>query len=182
MSQLNFFITRDETISILNALIDTNEVEVFIKGSFENERPEPITKINTSIESGYFTIWLKNEFREPKGLKMNHGVDKDRFIFNYYKDPIIQFTDCKRTSSLISSGRIFYKAGWIEHDELRKKHKNWTAKISRLIDKRLNKLNNLWRISDDIKDWVTKGGTLELGPGGMIIDKDNVTTIGTTIK
>ncbi|WDF76948.1 hypothetical protein PQ469_23985 [Mucilaginibacter sp. KACC 22773] len=176
MSQLNFFITRDETISILNALIDTCEVDVFIGGAFEQEKPAPVSKITTLIDADYFTLWLKNEFREPKGFKLNHGDNKDRFIFDYYKDPIMQFADCKRTPALISPGRIFYKAGWVEHDELRQKHKNWGIRVSRLIDKRLHKLNSIWRISDDVKDWVVNGGNLELGPGGMIINKYNLTT------
>jgi hypothetical protein len=98
-------------------------------------------------------------------------------MFDYYKDPIIQFTDCKRTPTLISPGRIFYKAGWVEHEALRQKHKNWGIRVSRLIDKRLYKLNSIWRISDDVKDWVAKGGNLELGPGGRVVNKDNLTSI-----
>jgi hypothetical protein len=177
MSQLNFFITRDETIGILNALIDTGEVDVFIGGAFEQEKPVPVSKITTSIDADYFTLWLKNEFREAKGVKMNHGFNKDQYVFNNYRDPIIQFTDCKRTSSLISPGRIFYKAGWVEHEALRQKHKNWGIRVSRLIDKRLHKLNSIWRISDNVKDWVINGGNLELGPGGKIVYKDNLTSI-----
>lgn len=177
MSQLNFFITRDETISILNALIDTGEVDIFIGGAFEQEKPAPVSKITTSIDYDYFTLWLKNEFREARGVKMEHGLNKGRFIFDYYKGPIIQFSDCKRTSSLISPGRIFYKAGWVEHDELRQKHKNWGIRVLRLIDKRLHKLNSTWRISEDVKDWVVNGGNLELGPGGKVVNKDNLTSI-----
>jgi len=177
MSQLNFFITRDETISILNVLIDTGQVDIFIGESFEAEKPEPVTRITDSIDSNRFILWLKNEFREPKGFKLNQGDNKDRFMFDYYKDPIIQFTDCKRTPTLISPGRIFYKAGWVEHEALRQKHKNWGIRVSRLIDKRLDKLNSIWRISDDVKDWVVNGGNLELGPGGKIVYKDNLTSI-----
>lgn len=177
MSQLTFFITRDETISILNTLIDTGEINIFIGGSFEQEKPEPIIKLTTLIDSDCFTLWLKNDFKEAKGIKMTQGHNKNRFVFDYYRDPIIEFTDCKRTPSLISPGRIFYKAGWIEHDALREKHKNWGKNVSRLIDKRLNKLNSIWRISDGVKDWVEKGGNLELGSGGMIINKDNLSIL-----
>nr|MBB6234489.1 hypothetical protein [Mucilaginibacter sp. FT3.2] len=49
MSQLNFFITRDETISILNALIDTNEVEVFIGCSFEMKAQNLLHKLTPQL-------------------------------------------------------------------------------------------------------------------------------------
>ncbi|WP_419699701.1 hypothetical protein [Mucilaginibacter sp. NFX135] len=174
MSQLNFFLNSNETLNILNSLLETYEIEIFNGWSFENEYPQAIKNMTKMQESGMLTFWFKNKFQEPKVSILNSGINKGRFSFDYYKDPIIEFRDCKRTSSLISPGRIFYKAGWVEDEQLRNEHKKWAAKISRHIDKKLKKIDGFWRISDEVENWVMEGGSLELGLGGKIINKENL--------
>jgi len=173
MSQLNFFFTLDEVQSILNHLLETDEIDIFNGGFFESEFPKPIKNINEISKVENLTFWLKNDIMRPKCYSAVIGAYKDKWLFDYYKDPVILFHDCKRTKTLISPGRIFYKAGWVENVELRKKHKNWTAKVSKVFDRNLKKINNFWRISQTVENWVLNGG-LELGQNGKRIEKKDL--------
>ncbi len=115
-------------------------------------------------------FWLKNEIKTPTCYPIDNGL----FMFDEYKDPIIEFSDCKRSPSLISPGRIFYKAGWITDETLRKKHENWARRVSKIFNKNQKIVNKIWRISDPVIDWVNPDGNLELGRNGFRINKGNL--------
>lgn len=174
MSQLNFFLFTDEILLKLNSLIKTGEVNVFQGKFFKKEIPDPVTDINEITDLSKLTFWFKNDVKEPKCYLLHSGVNKGLFLFDYYKDPIIEFSDCIRTSDLISPGRIFYKAGWIEDAQLRQNHKKWSARVTRLFGKDLMKIYNFWRISNPVINWVNNEGCLEFEPGGLKINKENL--------
>ncbi|SEO66338.1 hypothetical protein SAMN05192574_110177 [Mucilaginibacter gossypiicola] len=173
MSQLNFLLLPDEILDRLNSIIQKNDALVFSGRFFEHEHPKPFEiKEDTSLPDE-LTLWLNNSKKMPRGEIITEGPFKGKFAFDYYKDPIIQFHNCVTAQTTIHSGRIFYKSGWIDDDVLRSKHKKWAAKTTRIIDRNLQKLNKFWRISTAVEEWVNEGGSLELGPGGLIVNKQN---------
>lgn len=174
MSQLNFFLFNDDILLRLESLIKKGEVELFRGRFFENEFPDPVIDINEVRDISQLTFWFKNVVKKPKCYLITHGVNDGLFTFDYYKDPIMHFSDCIRTPNLISPGRIFYKAGWIEDAQLRKNHEKWTKRVSRLFDKDLMKIDGFWRISNSVINWVNSERCLELGTGGFRINKENL--------
>jgi len=175
MSQLNFFLSKDDVLDILDRLVETDEIKIFTGRYFEKEFPDAIKNINEIKEFDELTFWLKNEIKRPKCYSYERSSGHVVFLFDTYKDPIIEFSDCKRTTLLMSPGRIYYKAGWIENHELRRAHKNWAVRVTKLFYKRLKKLDKFWRISNDVESWVSSGGILELGPGGRKISELDLT-------
>ena len=172
MSQVNFFLSANEIRAILHKLMETNEV--FDGTFFNKEYPDPTKNINDLYDSKDLIFWLKNDFIRPRCSRSGGGMMTGKFLFDCYKDPIIQLDNCIWTDSLVSPGRIYYKAGWIENEELRRLHKSWTARVSRLFSKGLKKIDSPWRISSSIENWVIQGGLLELGKGGKLIGKENI--------
>lgn len=174
MSQVNFFLSDNEVRTLLLKLVETNEVLIFNGCFFDVEFPEPVNSINDLSDSKELTFWLKNDFVQPKCSGLAGGERAGKFLFDYYNDPIIEFENCIWTEKLISPGRIFYKAGWIQNEELRKLHINWTSRVAKLFTKGLKKLDTPWRISVSIENWVLQGGLVELGKGGKVVGKENI--------
>lgn len=174
MSQSNFFLSPDESRAILLGIIQSNKVLIFEGIYFEVEYPIPVDDINELINAENLVFWLKNDFVQPRAICSGRGNLEGNFLFNYYRDPIIEFNNCIWREEIISPGRIFYKAGWIENEQLRKLHKNWTARVSKLFSKSQKKIYGTWQISPSIEDWVLQGGLLELGPGGKLVGKEDI--------
>ena len=178
MSQVNFFLFADEVLMRLNNLIKTEEVDIFQGRYFDKEFPDSVRDISEITNLSELIFWFRNDTKQPKcRLISNDGIYNGSFSFDYYKDPIIQFSDCNRTPNIISPGRIFYKAGWIEEAQLRKDHEKWARRVSRLFDKDLLKINGFWRISSSVIKWVHNEGCLELGTGGFRINKENLNSL-----
>lgn len=176
MSQLNFFFSKKELQEKILTIIESKEVEIFIGSFHDSDTPNPINSIEEIGEFERLVLWLKNELKEPKCSGKGSGEMVGKYLFDYLNDPIIEIDNITVSNNLMSPGRIFYKTGWIENEELRKKHKNWANRIYKLFDKDTLKVNKTWRISKSIKEWIGNGGEIELGRGGIVIDKEKIKT------
>ena len=176
MSQINFFFSPEDILSILNKLFQSNEIEIFQGGFFKKQIPDHVQSIDDIKEFEELTFWLKNDKRQPVCHPVDRGINEGLFVFDYYRDPIIEFSDCSRKSATISPGRIFYKAGWIVDEDLRKEHEKWAKRVSRVFDKKAKKIDRFWRISDSVINWVNNNGSLELGRGGLLLNKENLSS------
>lgn len=173
MSQLNFFMTKEEVKEKLDVLFSSGQFQVFEGRFFDTQTPTPISEQDQLNNNADYTIWVNNDYCDAK-CSVRGKVDlQGKFLFDGYKGPIIELSMCKFDDKLISAGRIYYKAGWIDNPELRELHKKMCSKVVRLFRKTLHDLSSPFKISKEIEKLVVAGHELELGSGGVRINKMN---------
>lgn len=174
MSQLNFFMTKEEVKEKLDVLFALGQFQVFEGRFFDTETPTPISEKDQVMNNAEYTIWVKNDYCDAKCSVKAQGDYKGKFLFDSYKDPIIELSTCKFDDNLISPGRIYYKAGWVESPELRELHEKMCSKVVRLFKNTLHNLSSPFKISKEIEKLIAAGHEVELGRGGMRINKLNI--------
>lgn len=174
MSQLNFFFSKKDLQERVLSIIESKEVEVFIGAFHDTDTPRSIRSVKEIGEFDRLVLWLKNEVKEPRCTSTGSGEMEGKFLFDYLRDPIIEIDNTTVSNNLMSPGRMFYKSGWIENEELRKKHKIWANRIYKLFDTNTLKINKTWRVSKSVEEWINKGGKIELGRGGVVLSKEMI--------
>lgn len=171
MSQLNFFMTKGEIITKLKGLLSNEEYLIFKGVFFDNQKPIPVLNIDELENFNDLIIWVNNDICEPICTEKGEGNYKGKFLFDYYKQPIIEFENCIVDEKLISPGRLFFKTGWIENLELRKLHTKKTNKIVRQFNLNLISVSEQFKISSEIKNLMFNGYEIELGINGIRLNK-----------
>ncbi len=174
MSQLNFFFSKEEILDKIEAIMSSKEVAIFNGLFHDTESPKPTGKIKELGEFTKLVLWLRNDVKEPKCSGNGRGIMEGKYFFDILKDPIIEINNIKFSNGLMSPGRIFYKTGWFENEDLNRKHKRWANRVYKLFDKDTLKVYKTWRVSKAVKEWIDAGGTIELGSNGMVLDKERI--------
>jgi hypothetical protein len=174
MSQLNFFLTQDEILFKLNTIIKSGEYVVFNGKAFNTRSPEPVADVSQIVGFQELVLWVKDGDSTPVASVVGSDAMAGKFLFDHLKDPVIEVENCSYSDHLISPGRIYFKAGWIEEEGLRKMHQKAANKVLRLFDKDMLRVQQQWRVSPEVKHWVLQGGELELGVNGMRINKEHI--------
>lgn len=174
MSQLNFFSTQDEILSKVNTILCSGEFIVFNGTAFNTRTPEPVSELSQVTGFKNLTLWIKNSHRNPLCSSIGSGELAGKFLFDHYKDPVIEIENCSYRDNLVSPGRVYFKAGWVEEEELRKLHQKLGNKVFRVFDKDSLRVEKLWRVSPEVKSWVSQGVELELGINGKRVTKENL--------
>ena len=176
MGQLNFFMTEDEIVEEVNQLLLSNNFIIFDKAFFNHEIPEPLSGLANANQISRFIIWIKNSNSDPKCSSKGKGDFSGKFLFDMYKDPIIELDFGHTVDNVISASRLYYKTGWITNEDLREVHIKSTNKIVKFFKKKLTTTNRLkpFYISQDIIALLDRGHELELGTGGMRVTKLNL--------
>ena len=172
MSQLNFFFTDNEIKERLQYILSTGDYTIFVGRFFMTETPNQINNICDLNRFDSLTIWVNNEFCEPICTHKGQGVYSNDFLFDNYKDPIIELDNCKLTDKLITAGRLYFKSGWIANTELNQLHKKMANKLVRFFKKDLVSISSPFMISSEIEELIEKGFEIELGVGGKRINKE----------
>jgi hypothetical protein len=169
MGQLNFFMTNNEIVELISSLILSGDYIVFEGKFFRGEIPNPFHGEGDISKSKNLVIWVRNSIYYPKCTSIGSEKMTGNFLFDVYKDPVIEFDLGQSNDKLLSPGRLFYKTGWIENEELRQKHTKFTNKVVRTFKKHLftNPSLSPFYISQGIKELLKDGYELELGRGGM---------------
>lgn len=158
----------------ISKIIRTGDFFLF-KGFFSSSSiPINITDYNQLDNWDRAILWVKNSIKQPLCLNSGLGEYSDKYCFDIYSDPIIEIQNCAYSSLLISPGRIYYKSGWIENDDLRHLHRRKAQKIVRIFEKDLNVISRPFKVTPEIKEWVHRGYELELGQGGRRINSQNI--------
>jgi hypothetical protein len=165
--------TKDEIDSEVEELINSDLFLLFNGSFFNSEHPTPLTSSTEIGDSKRLIIWIKNRVTQPKCSCKGAGNYMDKFLFDYYYDPIIEFDIETATDNLISPSRLFYKTGWIADKEVRDIHNKVSNKLVRTIKKKLETSDKLkpFYISKGTVNLLDKGFEIELGPGGKRINK-----------
>lgn len=174
MSQLNFFLTTDEMNERLNELILKEDFQIFNGSLFDTQKPIPVSDVAQLKDFSRAIIWVNNKYELPLCSSKGLGDFENKFLFDYLKQPIIEIDNCKVVKKLISPGRVYYKAGWIDNAELRQLHKRMAEKVKKHFNKGLLPLSSSFKFSDGIKNLLSKGYELELGQGGKKINRPNI--------
>jgi hypothetical protein len=172
MGQLNFFITRDEIKRKIDQLLISKEYLLFNEYFFDSRFPEPVTSTTGLDKTEEMIIWINHSVKPKCSLK-GEAEMKGKFLFDLYKDPVIELDLGKIKGKLISPGRLYYKSGRIEKEDLRKLHGKLTNRLIRTFKKNLKTTTKLkpFYVSEGIIALLNKGYELELGEGGMRINK-----------
>ncbi|MGK2863758.1 MAG: hypothetical protein ACSLE0_17630 [Chitinophagaceae bacterium] len=165
--------TKEEIADELNQLIFSDSYILFDRTFFNSEVPVPISTIEELSETDRITIWINNNKFAPKCSSKGAGKMTGKFLFDYYKDPVIEFDLGKITSNLVSPSRLFYKTGWVDDKELREIHIKSANRIVRTFKKKLITTQRLkpFYISHSIISLLNKNYELELGEGGTRVTK-----------
>lgn len=165
--------TKEEIYKVVEELI-VSDLYLLFKGNFFNsEQPTPITSQAQIGETKRIIIWIKNQVAEPKCSSKGAGNYIDKFLFDYYFDPIIEFDIETPIDNLILPCRLFYKTGWLKDNLLRDMHIKSTNNLVRTIRKKLETSDKLkpFYISKGTIELLEKGYEFELGQGGRKINK-----------
>lgn len=174
MSQLNFFLTDDEIKQRLNELILTDDFQIFNGPCFDTPKPVPVSDVIQLKGFSRVIVWVNNEYEIPLCSSKGLGDFEGKFLFDHFKQPIIEINSCKIVKKLISPGRVYYRAGWIDNAELRSLHKRMAEKVRRHFNKGLLPLFSPFKFSDGIKSLLFKGYELELGRAGKKISQAQI--------
>lgn len=176
MSQLNFFMTEEEIKIEVEELIYLNLFVLFNASFFNVEIPTPIANSNEIKDSKRLIIWVKNEIAQPKCSTKGGGNYSNKFLFDSYYDPIIEFDIEHTIGNLISPSRLFYKAGWIKDKVIRDVHNKAAGKLLRTIKKKLKTWDEIkpFYISNGTMNLLDNGFEIELGKGGMRLNKQEI--------
>ena len=176
MGQLNFFMTNEEIVNEINQLLISESYTVFKGRFFDSETPESINNFANLNETKKLTIWVNNNKYKPKCSSKGGGKMMGKFLFDCFKDPIIEFDLGITSDNLLSPSRLFYKTGWVDDKELRQIHIKLTNKLVRTFKKRLTTAHHLkpFYISESIINLLNDNYELELGQGGMRVNKNTI--------
>ena len=172
MSQLNFFFTDHELKERLQSFLSSGDYTIFSGRFFQTETPHQINNIEDLNCFDNLTIWVNNAFCKPICTHKGQGVYCNDFLFDNYRDPIIELDNCKFSDKLISPGRLFFKSGWIENKELVLLHKKMASKLVRVFKKHLVNFSSPFMVSSGITELMEKGFEVELGEGGKRINNN----------
>jgi hypothetical protein len=109
MSQLNFFMTKDEVVEKIKSLNMKNQFAIFQGRFFDIKKPTPLVIMQDVGKSKELIIWVKNSLKEPECSTKGLENYLDNFLFDYYKDPIIEFSNCVYDNKLISLEEFIIK-------------------------------------------------------------------------
>ena len=176
MGQLNFFMTNEEIANEINQLLASSSYTLYNGRFFNSETPEPATNIEDFIDCDKMTIWVNNNKYQARCSKEGAGEMSGKYLFDYYKDPIIELDIGKTSDNLRLPSRLFYKTGWVVDAEVRKLHITFTNKLVRAVKKNLTTTQRLkpFYISESVIELLNKNYELELGEGGMRVNKHNL--------
>lgn len=176
MGQLNFFMTKGELVNEIKQLIISDHYLLFDKAFFDSECPEMINEISNIDSIDRIIIWIKNDKRLPTCSSKGLGQMEGKFLFDIYKDPIIEFDLGKTSKKLFSPSRLFYKTGWIDDKEVRELHTKFANKLVRTFKKKLITTSRLkpFYITESVSNHLASDYELELGEGGMRVTKHNI--------
>jgi hypothetical protein len=158
----------------LKELMVSGQFQIFEGSFFDIPSPVPLVTKDQLKEFKRIIIWVTNQYRHASCSGKGRGNFENKYLFDYYKDPIIELENCKISNRVISPGRIFYKAGWIDNADLRQLHEKAANKVRRLFNKGLSPLSPPFKISDGVKKLLLKGYEIELGEGGKKINQNNI--------
>jgi hypothetical protein len=176
MGQLNFFMTKEELVEEINQLLISEEYLLFEGAFFDSKIPKQINKKGKVGKLDRITIWIRNSKCYPTCSLKGEGEMKGKFLFDIYKDPIIEMDLGSLHNKLFSPGRLYYKTGWIKDEGLRKKHTKLTNKLVRMFKKRLITSGQFkpFYISEEVVKLIKKDHEIELGEGGMGMMKGDI--------
>ncbi|WP_207496760.1 hypothetical protein [Aridibaculum aurantiacum] len=165
--------TEYEILNEVNELLASRDFIIFDRAFFDDEVPKAVNDFRSIEQVDKLIIWLRNRQSEPRCLSKGTGEMTGKYLFNTYKDPIIQFDIGRTIDKLVSPSRLYYKFGWIADDELRELHGKLTTKIVRSFKKKLITSKRLkpFYISEGINKRLDEGYEVELGKGGMRVSK-----------
>ena len=166
--------TTDEMKARLFDLIASEHFQIFNDSFFDTEIPIPISNSSDLREFSRAIIWVNNKYKLAKCASKGVGTFENKFMFDCYKQPIVEIINCKIINRLISPGRVFYKTGWIENADLRQLHKRKAERIRRLFGKGLMPISPPFKISSGIKDLISEGYEIELGDGGIKLNQVDI--------
>lgn len=179
MGQLNFFMTNEEIANEINQLLASHNYTLYNGRFFNSETPESFANIDDFNKSHEITIWINNNQYQPRCSSKGAGEMAGKFLFDYYKDPIIEFDIGLSTDNLHSPSGLFYKTGWVDDNEVRKLHIKLTNELVRSFKKKLTTTQRLkpFYISESVIKLLNKNHELELGKGGLKVNKHNLNGI-----
>ena len=151
----------------------SEDFQVFNGIFFDTQNPVPVSNVDQLKEFSRLIIWVNNKYEPAICASKGLGDFENKFLFNHYKQPVIEIENCTVVNKLISPGRVYYKAGWIDNADLQQLHKRMAEKVKRHFNKGLFSISPPFKISDGIKTLISTGYELELGQGGKKINRTN---------
>ena len=152
----------------------SEDFQVFNGIFFDTQNPVPVSNVDQLKEFSRLIIWVNNKYEPAICASKGLGDFENKFLFKLYKQPIIEIENCTFVNKLISPGRVYYKAGWIDNADLRHLHKRLAEKIKRDFSKGLFSISPPFKISIGIKALMSEGYEIELGKGGKKIKQIDI--------
>lgn len=173
MGQLNFFMTQDEIRTQIKELIASDLYLLFNGAFFDSEQPTPLKDSNINLDMGRIIIWIINPTIAPICSTKGTGNYSDKFLFDYFLDPIIEFDIETPKDNLMTPSRLYFKTGWVKDKLVRDIHVKAANKIVRAFKQKLMTLQEIkpFYISKGTIEFLDNGFEIELGPRGKRIDK-----------
>ena len=168
--------THEEIKNEVDELINADLYVLFNGSFFNTEHPIGLINSNEIADSKRLIIWIKNDIIPPECSRKATENHKDKFIFDYYFDPIIEFDIASINNNIILPNRLFYKTGWIKDDKLREIHNKATNKLVQTIKNKLSTSDKIkpFYISNGTSDLFNNGFEIELGIGGKRINEKTI--------
>ncbi len=154
---------KDDKVDFLNFIL-SKEIIAYDGRFFNSKSPESIKDVNKLSACKEITLIEESLSNNYYPIYEGRGEFEGKWCFDLYNSPNIEFSvPYKVKSNELVSGRIFAKMGWLKNDEDNKKYKSSYRKLERWIKNNYSKYDEIWWISERVRDWSAAGGFLCLG-------------------
>ena len=161
--QINFFMDTEDDNEFINMLLNRSDTIVLLGEFYDTNNPFAIDYIPKYKEANRLMLTNKIINENCYCSKQIFKDGREKYMFDLFYDPNIEFCRCYFNNQILMQGRIFAKVGWLKNEEHNKVYKSWYASIERWIKKNYKKIDNSYWIGKSAEMWSLRGGKLVFG-------------------
>jgi len=163
MSQVNFFMTKDDEDAFLDFLFSRKDTHVLSGRFFDTRDPTPLLSKTDVSDVTELTLVNKEIMPQPATDKHGSGASTGKFLFDLFRDPTIEFSRSRLSKQRLLSGRIYAKIGWLQPKEANAVYKSWFGSLERWLKKYYRRIDKTWWFGPSAWDWSRAGGVCCFG-------------------
>jgi hypothetical protein len=142
--------------NFLDMLFARTDTHVLKGDCFRTSTPAPCSRSKIG-KAGELTLVNSDVMQRPRAHAVGSG-EFERYRFDMFRDPTIEFIRCSVKKGRLISGRIYAKIGWLQPKKLNAVYQAWYSAIERWLKKKYRRVHRYWWFGPEAWNWSMKGG------------------------